>query len=331
MLNPKSTTSKETKKQTTFTSFSQMLELLPNNEACREFLEYVLWDGKPVCPHCGSENEDHYKLNIKGVFKGGYKCKDCREKFTVTIGTIFESSHIPLRKWFIALYIFSSHKKGISSLQLSRDLGITQKSAWFIIGRIRKAYEVDSELSEELEQKLCGVVECDETFIGGKNKNRHKNKRVKNAQGRSVKDKTPVFGLLSDGKVKTKVVANTQAETLKPIIKDMVEKGSIVVTDEWAAYNGLEKDYDRKVVKHDDNEYVRDGFHTNTIEGFWSLLKRGIFGIYHSVSKKHLSKYCDEFAFRYNTRKLTDGDRFNLTLSKVHKRTTYNDLIKKVN
>ncbi|NOT37216.1 MAG: IS1595 family transposase [Saprospiraceae bacterium] len=306
-----------------FNSFSEMLEKLPTDGSCRLFLEQLRWNGEPVCPHCGIKTKDHYKLKSNGIFKGLYKCRDCRERFTVTVKTMFEGSHIGLRKWFIAIYIFSAHKKGISSLQLSRDLGITQKSAWFMLGRLRSSFK------EKTEVKFEGITQADECFIGGKNKNRHANKKVKESQGRSVKDKTPVFGLLCDGKVNTTIVIDTKASTLKPIIKELVLEGSIIVTDEWGAYNGLSSDFQHEVLKHNDNEFVRDGFHTNSVEGFWSLLKRGIFGIYHSASPKHLNKYCDEFSYRYNTRNIGDGNRFNLSLVNADERISYKQLIAK--
>lgn len=308
-----------------FKSFSEMLAVLPNETACRNYLELILWKGVPVCPHCGCKNEDHYKLKVKGVFKGMYKCKDCKERFTVTIGTIFEGSHIDLRKWFIAVYIFSSHKKGISSHQLARDLGITQKSAWFMLGRIRYAFQ-----SKSLSTKMEGVIQADESFFGGKNKNRHADKKVLESQGRSVKDKTPVLGMMKmGGEVHLSVVPDTKAKTLKPIIEKLVEQGSIVVTDEWPAYKGLSTQYSHVVINHRDNEYVRGAFHTNTIEGFWSLLKRGIYGIYHQVSPKHLHRYCDEFAFRYNSRKNGSTERFDVSLKRTEGRLTYKQLIAK--
>ena len=307
-----------------FNTFSQMLEVLNTETKCREFLETLRWNGSPVCPHCGSVSKKHYELKVKKEFKGLRKCVDCNKRFTVTVGTMFEGSHIPLRKWFLAMFMFSAHKKGISSLQLHRDLGVTQKTAWFMLGRLRNTFKAKSRV------KFTEPTQLDETFVGGKNKNRHAHKKVKDSQGRSFKDKTPVFGLLSDGQVSTVVVPDTKGTTLKPIIKEMVEKGAIVVTDEWGAYNGLDKNFTHEVLKHNEGEFVNtNNFHTNSVEGFWSLLKRGIFGIYHSASPKHLNKYCDEFSYRYNTRNITDADRFNLSLVNAEQRITYKQLIKK--
>ena len=306
-------------------SFVEMLTSLPNDAACRTYLEQKVWGGIPTCFHCGVQSEKHYSLKTKGVFKGQYKCKDCRERFTVTLGTMFEGSHIPLRKWFIAIYIFSLHKKGVSSHQLASDLGITQKSAWFMLSRIRKAFE-----PKKKEGKIDGTISCDETFIGGKNKNRHKDKKVENSQGRSCVDKTPVFGMKQEGgDIHLRVVKNTKSETLKPIIKEMVEQGSIVVTDEWNGYNNLAKEnFNHVVVNHSRKEYVCNGFSTNNVENFWSLLKRGVYGIYHQVSPKHLPKYCDEFAFRFNARKASTNDKFDFSLINSTK-LTYKTLIAK--
>ena len=298
-----------------------MLKALPDDESCRKYLELMRWNGNPRCPHCGTDKK--YELKTNGVFKGLYKCSNCRERYTVTINTMFEGSHISLRKWFIAIYIFSSHKKGISSHQLGRDLGITQKSAWFMLGRIRHAFEVKSFV------RFTGVVQADETFIGGKNKNRHADKKIPESQGRSIKDKTPVLGLIHGGsEVATRVIPNTQAATLKPVIQELVREGSIIVTDEWPSYNTVRDSYDHVVINHNGGEYVRGAFHTNNIENFWSHLKRGIYGIYHHASRKHLHRYCDEFAYRYNSRKITDNHRFNISLKRTEEsRLTYKKLI----
>ncbi|HEY5325949.1 MAG TPA: IS1595 family transposase [Mucilaginibacter sp.] len=339
-----------TAKTTKFKSFYDMLQVLPDDNACRLFLEDLRWKGTPVCPHCGSVNENHYKLNTKGVFNGLYKCKDCRERFTVTVGTMFEGSHVPLRKWFIAIYIFTAHKKGISSIQLGKDLGITQKSAWFVLSRLRNNF------SNKLDVQFEGIVEADETFVGGKNKNRHANKKIEGSQGRSAADKTPVIGLaqrqiveyklrphkvipgkvvnekivIQPSLVSCNVVSDTSAETLQPLLLSQIKANSKVVTDAYRSYNSLDKNFNHVSIKHTDGNYITVGEdHTNSIEGFWSQLKRGIFGIYHNVSPKHLNKYCDEFAFRYNTRTISDNEKFSLSLLKAENRLTYKALIAK--
>lgn len=306
---------------TIFKSLVHLIDTLQTENDCREFLEKLRWKNEPICPHCGSVSENHYKLRSKGRFKGLYKCRDCRNRFTVTVGTMFEGSHIKLRQWFLAIYIFSSHKKGISSVQLAKDINVTQKSAWFMLSRIRHNFRDKSEVVFE------GITQADETYVGGKNKNRNRGKRIKNTQGRSLKAKVPVFGLISNGYVYTKVVPDTKGKTLKGIIEELVAKGSIIVTDGWKGYRGLSKDYIHKIIEHNKRIYVKDKFHTNSIEGFWSQLKRGIIGVYHVTSPKHLSKYCDEFAFRFNTRKLKDGERFNLALVSADDKLEYRVLI----
>jgi transposase-like protein len=294
-----------------FNTFPEMLAALPNDTACREYLESKVWhNGTPTCPHCGVVDESHYRLTAKGEFKGMYKCKSCKQRFNVLAGTMFEGTHIGLQKWFIAIYIFSMHKKGVSSHQLASDLGITQKSSWFMLSRIRNAFKQDLP-----NKKIDGLFSADETYIGGANKNRHQDKKIDGSQGRSTKDKTPVFGIMqTGGKVRTTVVPNTQAKTLKPIITDLVKEGSIIVTDEWEGYSGLSKSYAHITVKHKEGQYTNGAFSPNNMENFWSLLCRGIYGIYHQVSPKHLNKYCDEFAFRFNARKTSVNNRFNFSL-----------------
>lgn len=179
-------------------------------------------------------------------------------------------------------------------------------------------------LKERQPQMLKGTVEADETFVGGKSKNRHYGKRIKESQGRSLKDKTPIFGLVErGGNLNAQVVPDTKAKTLKPIIKGLVESGSIVVTDEWRSYNGLKCDFQHEVIKHKQDEYVRNGIHTNSVEGFWALFKRGIYGIYHFASQKHLQRYTDEFSYRYNTRKVSDRERFSNSLKRLDGSLTY--------
>jgi len=310
--------SQQAPKMNTFKTLPQLLDYFKDEQTCREYLEQQRWNGEPVCPFCNTKNP--YRTNR------GFKCrnKECYKKFTVTVGTIYENSKVPLRTWFAAVYLCTSSKKGISSLQLHRQLGVTQKTAWFILHRIREM------LRAKAPHMLKDVVEIDETLVGGKNKNRHADKKVKGSQGRSAKDKTPVLGAVQrGGKLVAVAVPDTQAETLKPIIKKWVEDGSIMVTDEYRSYNELKRDYLHVTVNHSEEEYVRGAFHTNTIEGFWSLFKRGIFGIYHNVSPKHLQRYVTEFESRYNSREIKDNERFELSVQNSTGRLKYKQLISK--
>lgn len=312
-------------------NFKSLLELndyFKEEKTCHEFLANQIWEeGKPVCPFCGSNKVYTTKSrSIKPSKKDvpEYRCanKECTKKFSVTKGTIFESTNIPLRTWYAAIYLITTHKKGISSLQLSRDLDVTQKTAWFINHRIREMYK---ETAPEL---LRNVVEIDETFVGGKYKNKHADKKKPGAQG-SI-DKTVVFGAVQrGGKVRATVIPDRKNSTLLSNMVANVEKDSIMVSDEYYHPDLLEPHYKHVVVEHKVKEYVRGAFHTNTIEGFWGLLKRGIYGIYHQVSPKHLQRYCDEFSYRYNTRKEATDERFINTIKNANTaRLRYDDLIK---
>lgn len=299
-----------------FKTLIELLDYFKDEKTCRDYLANQRWGSNVTCPHCG-----HNKVYITNR---GYKCaaKTCYKKFSVTVGSIYENSKVPLRIWYAAMYLVTAHKKGISSLQLSRDLGLTQKTAWFVLHRVRDMVKMKAP------NKLRNVVEVDETYVGGKNKNRHADKKVLASQGRSVKDKTPVLGVIErKGVVHTFVVPDTKASTIKPIISALVTTGSIMITDEWHSYNTLKSHFNHVVINHKDNEYVRGAFHTNSIEGFWSLLKRGIYGIYHQVSAKHLQRYCEEFAYRYNTRNIKDCDRLEFTIANCEGRLKYKDLI----
>lgn len=284
-------------------SILDLLKAFPTEQDCIDYLKEMRWNGNIISPF--DPKSKVYKC------KGNrYYCKNTNKYFNVRTGTLFENSKISLQKWFMAIWLITSHKKGISSIQLGKDIGVTQKTAWIMLNKIRGIFSDNVDNVE-----LNGEVEIDETFVGGKNKNRHKDKKVGKCQGRSFKDKTPVFGMLQrKGNVRTLVVTDTKASTLNPIIHGNIKKGSTIYTDEWN-YGDIDKDYKHLNVNHSAHFYGNGDLYTNTIEGFWSIAKRSIIGIYHYTSKKHLQGYFDEFSFRYNTRNFSSCERFNVFLS----------------
>lgn len=298
-------------------SLFEFLNSHPTEQKCIDYLEKILWNNKPISPF--DPTSKVYKCA-----NNRYKCKNTNKYFTVRTNTIFRNSKIPLQKWLWSLYLFSSHKKGISSCQLSKDIGITQKSAWSLLQRSRYTFKNPIFIKEMLK----GSVEIDETYVGGKNKNRHWDKKVPKCQGRSWKDKTPVLIMEErGGNAIAQVVSDVKQKTLEPIIRKYVKEGSNVYTDEWHAYNDLSKQYNHEIVNHRKKQYVKGKARVALIENFNSHLKRGIQGTYHWVSKKHLSGYVDEFIFRRNTRKYGEQERFDLVLSSVMgKRLTYQQL-----
>jgi len=303
-------------KQTSkFKNLIEVNDYFRDEDICRKYLANLRWNENPICPHCGYDKSYEYQ---NGKL---YKCAKCRQQFTVKVGTIFEDSKISLKKWFTTVYLLTSHKKGISSLQLSRDIGVTQKTAWFMLHRIRYAIRTKS-----FNKPLSNIVEVDETYIGGKEEFMHKSKRDGKPKG--PKGKTPVMGLLErKGKVVAEKIDAAKKDILLNRIHKYVEPNSIVVTDNYSPYTDLRIDYIHKIVSHSTGQYVNGIFHTNGIENFWSLFKRGFVGIYHNMSDKHLDKYLDEFEFRYNSRKLGEIERFNVFLQEIQGRLKYKQLI----
>ena len=286
-------------------------------ENCHKFMMDLRWpDGKVACPQCGSERVGY--LKSARVWKC-YAKKHPRQKFTLKTGTIFEDSPLGLDKWLAAVWLIVNCKNGISSYEIARDIGVTQKSAWFMGHRIRLALQAGSF------DKLSGEVEVDETFIGGKARNMHIAQRKRRITGTGGKDKTVVFGALErGGKVRTMVVSNNRKTTLHPKIDKHVEAGAALYSDDLRSYDGLEGRYAHQVIDHA-VKYVDGQIHTNRMENYWSLLKRGLNGTYVSVEPYHLYRYLDEQAFRYNNRKdMKDFDRFMLATSQmVGRRLTY--------
>lgn len=282
----------------------------PDEQSSVRYFENLRWGGKVVSPF--DPTSKVYKCA-----NGKYKCRNTGKYFDVKTGTVFAGTKMPLRCWVFAIFLFMSHKRGISSCQLARDLGVTQKTAWNMLHKIREF------MKSQNNRHVSGSVEIDETFVGGKNKNRHKDKKVAKCQGRSFKDKVPVFGMLQrGGHVAAIVVPDTKASTLKPLITQYIQKDSTVFTDGWE-YSGLDKSYRQFSVDHSKHFYgetitTADGERievaTNGIENVWSHFKRMIFGTYYKVSKKHLQRYVDEFVFRFNTRKCSEIERFELFL-----------------
>ncbi len=306
------------------TKFTDIANL--DADQAREHLEKLRWPTGVACPHCGSMTV--YTLKPKPeskrpVRKGVYKCKDCRKQFTVTVGTLFEGSHVALNKWLMAVSLICSSKKGISAHQLHRMLGVTYKTAWFMAHRIRYAMQ-----QPELKAKFKGTIEIDETYVGGKPRKTQRQillGKVAKA-GRGTK-KTPVVALVQrNGAVRSTVMDRVTTKNLKAFIYRNVDKGSTVMTDEFTSYKMLKKDFQHQSVKHTYGEYVRGNTHTNTVEGYFSLLKRGINGVFHHVSKKHLHRYLSEFDFRYNMRKQDDGVIVYMLLNGVEgKRLMYKE------
>lgn len=265
----------------------KLFEIFPDEETARIYLEKRMWPDGVKCPSCKSGERITVRKN------GFYRCNSCKFDFTVRTGTIMERSHVPLHKWVYAMYLLVTARKGISSMQLAKEIGITQKSAWFVLHRLREA-------CNDKDVKLRGVVEIDETYIGGKESNKHEKDKLK--QGRGSVGKTPVLGLRErGGKTLAMPISTANIEEIKGTIYDRVEVGSSLMTDEHAAYNDLDGlFFKHKAVNHSQRQFVSGDAHTNGIESVWAVLKRGLHGVYHQASPKHLGRYVDEFSFRLN-------------------------------
>lgn len=297
-------------------SIVELLNKFSTEHKAVKWLEHARWQGKPVCPHCGGiENIKPYKGK-----RFTYRHKDCRKAFTAKTATVMHSSKIPTKKWAVAIYLMLVARKGISSLRLSEELGVTQKSAWFMLQRIREACRVG-------EFKLSGVIEVDETYIGGKERNKHEQK--KRHAGRGAVGKVAVLGMRErGGRLKALPVPATDKETLHAAIRRNVEAGTVVFTDEHRSYLGLE-DYQHHAVKHSTKEFVDGTAHTNGIESVWAVFKRGLGGTYHRMSRKHLHRYIHEFAFRLNENNAGKDtiDRMTALCANIAgKRLTYKEL-----
>jgi transposase-like protein len=290
------------------------------DDKARSYLESIRWPLGPVCPHCENKKESAiWKIEAnpqKKIRAGLYHCGACGRQFTVTVGTIFEDSHIPLNKWLVAWYLLCSSKKGISSLQIQRQLGLgSYRTALFMMHRIRYALK-----DPVFTTKLSGIVEADETYVGG---------RTTGKGRRFMGNKTPVVALVArNGSVRSMTVEKVDSATLKAALKEHVQTSAVIMTDDATHYPKATRDFKaHHSVPHSQGEYVRGNVHTNTVEGYFSLVKRGIIGTFHNVSKKHLPLYLAEFDHRYNHRKVSDGERTLEGLAKAEgKRLTYRPL-----
>ena len=305
-----------------FDSLYGLILHFDSEEKCEKHLAELRWNGEVACPTC-----DCKKVGELQGKRKQFKCYGCKRKFSVKTGSIFHNSKLPLLKWFIAIYLFSSHKRGISSHQLARDLKISQKSAWYMLHRIRECFTQDET------EKLEGVVQMDETFYGPNMANKHAWQRKEFHEGQKrtgMTHKTPILGMMNDEELRAMPIEKANKENMLPIINKEVDTSATVVSDGFGPYKALAKTHAKHIViEHGLGQYVKNGFSTNAIEGFWSHFKRGIVGTYFHASDNHLGSYVDEFVFRYNTRKMGEGERFDLTLANANKTLSWDELIEK--
>jgi len=307
---------------TTFKTLIDLVQKFPDEKSCHLYLAAQRWEtGEVICPfdNCGH--------GICYVFKDGirYKCKKCKKIFTVKTGSFMEASKLPTIKWILAMYLIN-HTKGISSVQLAKDIGITQKSAWFVLQRIRTALYNDTP-----EERMDGEVEIDEAFVGGKNKNRHYRKRMQYKQdiGRTWPDKAPVFGMFerSTGRIRATALDSKTFANIGLAIVRNIHIGATLMTDDWDGYIRIEGLFHRKKVDHRKKMYVDGDVTTNRVENFWSHFKRGLHGTYIHVTPKHLDKYVQEFVYRFNSRNLAPQQKIERIVRNMVCRLKYKDLI----
>jgi ISXO2-like transposase domain/Transposase zinc-ribbon domain len=308
-----------------FTNLRELISSMPDEQTCRNYLAKQRWNDKPVCPYCNCNTT--YVIEKGKRFKCGNP--ECYKKFSVITGTFFEASKLALTKWLPAVYFITAHKKGISSYQLAKNIGTSQKTAWFMLHRIRKALQYNSN------ELLTGIVEVDETYMAKKYRSKYQGlspQMVETIEREGMKkhtrDKGAVIGIKQrDGNIVVKGANKATANAIFENVEQNTTKDIQLMTDESTKYVNVFKNYNRQSVNHSRGEFVRGIVHTNGVENFWSVMKRGVHGTYHQISYKHLQQYCNEFSYRYNSRKLKDAARFELTLQSIEGRLTYKQLV----
>ncbi len=309
-----------------FNNLRELIATMPDEKSCRDYLIKERWNGVITCPYCGYER--------CYVIEGGkrFKCASpaCYKKFSVTVGTVFESSNVPLKKWFTACYLVNAHKKGISSYQLGKDIGVSQKTAWFMLHRLREMMKI------EQPEKIKHTAEVDETYMARKYRSDYKGlseEEIDYKLSRSKDNKGAVLGISDrkEGTIRVMAFPSNKLEFVQDAVKENVEKGANLHTDETRLYNSLETYYHREAVKHSARQWVKSSIsagkvHTNNVENFWSVMKRGVYGIYHQISYKHLQRYCNEYSYRYNSRTIKDHERFVEVFKNMERRLDYKTL-----